>query len=282
MTARLLRALGASLLLATSVVVGGGTPASAAACGAGQGVTVVVDPQQLGGGDSVACAAGVGGQSASSIFGEAGVGLTRVTTEPGAVCRVNGAPSNANCGRMPPANRYWSLWWSKGDGTWTYANLGVDGLKVPQGGWVAWSWQGQNAKAAPSITPRNASGSGGSSAGSPSTPGGGSSSGSSSSRGTSGTPSPSSPAEKKAAQKQKAEKQRKKQLEKAKRKADEKAGRTQSASAATSGSQESDEAVRNASQEGAGPGSGAWIAILAVLALGGTAGLTAWRRHRTP
>lgn len=276
MTARLLRALGASLLLATSVVVGGGAPASAAACGAGQGVTVVVDPQQLGGGDSVTCVVGVGGQSASSIFGEAAVGLTRVTTEPGAVCRVNGAPSNANCGRMPPANAYWSLWWSKGDGTWIYANLGVDGLKVPQGGWLAWSWQGQNAKAAPSVTPRNAS-AGGSSAGSPSTSGGGSSS-----RGTSGTPSPSSPAEKKAAQKQKAEKQRKKQLEKAKRKADEKAGRTPSASAATSGSQESDEAVRNASQEGAGPGSGAWIAILAVLALGGTAGFTAWRRHRTP
>lgn len=276
MTARLLRALGASLLLATSVVVGGGAPASAAACGAGQGVTVVVDPQQLGGGDRVVCVSGAGGQKASTTFGQAGVTMERVTREPGAVCRVNGAPASAGCVSMPPATAYWSLWWSKGDGTWIYANLGVDGLKVPQGGWLAWSWQGQNAKAAPSVTPRNAS-AGGSSAGSPSTSGGGSPS-----RGTSGTPSPSSPAEKKAAQKQKAEKQRKKQLEKAKRKADEKAGRSPSSSASTNDSRESDEAVRNASQEGAGPGSGAWIAILAVLALGGTAGLTAWRRHRTP
>jgi hypothetical protein len=55
----------------------------------------------------------------------------------------------------PPADAYWSLWWSDGkSGTWTYAAQGSASLKVPEGGYVGMSWQGQSAKAAPGVAPR--------------------------------------------------------------------------------------------------------------------------------
>lgn len=273
-----LRILAASTIVAVAGVVGVHAPAHAAGCAAGAGVTVVVDGQGAYGGTSTTCLPG-GGRNAAEAFPRAGAALTYARLEPGFVCKVRGLPADTGCGRASGANAYWSLWWSTGNGTWTYSTTAVGSLDVPKGGWVAFSWNSGGGRDQPRVTPRNA---GGSAGGSPSAPGGGSSGGGSASRGTSGAPSPSSPAEKRAAQKQKAEKERKKQLEKAKRKADEKAGRTPSASASTSDAQESDEAVRNAAQEGSGPGSGAWIAILAVLALGGTAGFTAWRRHRTP
>lgn len=274
---RRLRVLAAAAVVAAAGVVGVQAPAAAASCAKGTGVTVVVDGQGKYGGVTTTCASG-GERYAAKAFQDADVSLTYARRQPGFVCKVRGTPATAACEGASPEDAYWSLWWSRGDGTWTYASAGVGSQRVPRGGWVAFSWNAGGGRDQPRVAPRGVAGS---SSGSPSTSGGGSSS-SSPSRGTTGTPSPSSPAEKKAAQKQKAEKQRKKQLEKAKRKADEKAGRSPSARASTSDAQESDDAVRNASQEGAGPGSGAWIAIIAVLALGGTAGFTAWRRHRTP
>jgi hypothetical protein len=151
-TRRLLAALVATLLgLATGAVVVS-APAQAAACVRGQGVTVVVDPQQLGGGTTTTCVAG-GGRAATEAFAAAGVSMRRVTSQPGFVCQVQGLPGNAGCSRTPPATAYWSLWVSTGDGTWSYATTGVDGLSVPKGGWVAWSWQGQEGRAQPGVGP---------------------------------------------------------------------------------------------------------------------------------
>ena len=51
-------------------------------------------------------------------------------------------------------NAYWSLWWSDGkSGTWKYSSTGVTSLKVPDGGSVALSWQGQSSQAKPRATP---------------------------------------------------------------------------------------------------------------------------------
>jgi hypothetical protein len=138
---RLLGTLVAALLPAAVVLLGGTAPAQAATCASAEGVSVVVDGSDVGGSVATSCVAGGGGQSAASLFDSAGHVLTRVTSEPGAVCRVDGMPGSAGCERMPPANAFWGLFWSDGSGGWVFASEGVDGLNVPAGGSVAFAWQ---------------------------------------------------------------------------------------------------------------------------------------------
>ena len=112
-------------------------PAQAAACSSADGVSVVVDFHELGGGVQQVCDSGGAGKTASQQFGESGFALERVQRQPGFVCRVNGAPSEEqdSCVNTPPSNAYWGLWWSDGkSGSWSYATQGVDSLKVPEGG----------------------------------------------------------------------------------------------------------------------------------------------------
>lgn len=128
--------------------------AHAAGCFGSGGVTVVVDFQQLGGGAQTGCDPAGGGRVAAVSFPEAGFPLTDVQQTPGFTCRVSGKPATDPCVRTPPATAYWSLWWSDGrSGTWSYATVGVGSLKVPEGGYVAFSWQGQAGRALPGISP---------------------------------------------------------------------------------------------------------------------------------
>lgn len=145
------RLLGAAALLAGAAVplaLGPSpTPASAAGACAPQGVTVVVDFGALGGGVQRTCASG--GGTAATLLG--GHSLTRVQSDPGAVCSVDGKPAQT-CPRMPPANAYWALFWSDGTSShWTYASLGVDALRVPAGGSVALAWQSAAGNRAPAV-----------------------------------------------------------------------------------------------------------------------------------
>jgi hypothetical protein len=129
-------------------------PAQAATCGSASGVSVVVDFHQLGGGVQTFCDAGGAGKYADKQFVDAGHSLTYVQRQPGFVCRVDGTPASDPCVNTPPADAYWSLWWSDGkSGTWTYSSTGVASLKVPAGGYVALSWQQGSAKAAPGVAP---------------------------------------------------------------------------------------------------------------------------------
>ena len=149
--ARLVAMLG---LVASGLVLLGEVPAAAAGCAGSTGVTVVVDFHQLGGGVRQACDADGGGKAASTVFPDSGFPLAYVQRQPGFVCRVSGAPASDPCVNTPPATAYWSLWWSDGtSGTWTYASVGVGSLKVPDGGYLAFSWQGQDGKAAPGVAP---------------------------------------------------------------------------------------------------------------------------------
>lgn len=159
---RLPRVLGAlGLALATALVVPAlpVTPAptaSAAGCAGAGGVTVVVDYNQLGGSTLQACVADGGGRIARGVFSSAGVSQSDVARTPGFVCRVNGKPNQSQdpCVNTPPATAYWSLWWTDGNGgPWVYSSLGVNSLKVPDGGYLAWSWQGQAAKSPPEVAP---------------------------------------------------------------------------------------------------------------------------------
>lgn len=147
------RVLAAVVLTAATGLVLPSAPASAAACSAAEGVTVVVDFHELGGGVQQVCDAG-SGQTAAARFGDAGFVLDRVQSQPGFVCRVQGKPASDPCQRTPPSNAYWGLWWSDGkSGSWTYATQGVDSLKVPEGGYVALSWNGSSTKSPPGARP---------------------------------------------------------------------------------------------------------------------------------
>jgi hypothetical protein len=129
-------------------------PASAATCASGAGVSVVVDFHELGGGVQTACVSGGGGKSATSLFGSAGFGLSYVQRQPGFVCRVNGLPANDPCVNTPPADAYWGLFWSDGkSGSWTYATTSASGLEVPEGGYVAFSWNGSATRSTPGVAP---------------------------------------------------------------------------------------------------------------------------------
>ena len=64
------------------------SPASAAGCRTADGVTVVVDFHELGGGVQTACVADGGGDTASRLFSAAGFTLSYVQRQPGFVCRI--------------------------------------------------------------------------------------------------------------------------------------------------------------------------------------------------
>ncbi len=152
---RLAGLVAAALLAAATTVLVPLAPAQAAACAGATGVTVIVDFKQLVGGVSQGCASTGGGKTASTNFSAAGFPLTFVQRLPGFVCRVSGKPASDPCVNTPPVTAYWSLWWSDGkSGTWNYSTVGAGSLKVPTGGYLGFSWQGQAAKAAPGLAPK--------------------------------------------------------------------------------------------------------------------------------
>jgi hypothetical protein len=132
------------------------TPAAAAGqCSGADGVTVVVDFHDLGGGLQQACDVDGGGRDAASLFVRAGYQLTTVQKQPAFVCRVNGVPADDPCVNTPPADAYWTLWWSDGtDGRWSYSTVAASGLKIPDGGYVAFSWNRGSGQDKPGVAPK--------------------------------------------------------------------------------------------------------------------------------
>lgn len=129
-------------------------PADAAVCGSDTGVTVVVDFHELGGGVQTVCDPDGGGKTASTLFPANGFPLDYVQRQPGFVCRVSGKPADDPCVNTPPADAYWGLFWSNGtDGQWAYASSGAGSQRIPDGGSVAFSWQGSSNRAYPGVAP---------------------------------------------------------------------------------------------------------------------------------
>lgn len=145
----------AAVVLTAATGLGVPAPALAASCPTGHGVTVVVDFHQLGGGAQSACDPGGAGRLAATQLIDVGHTLRYAQQQPGFVCRVDGSPSSDPCVTTSPADAYWSLWWSDGtSGTWSFSSEGVGSLTVPDGGYVALSWQGGSGKAPPRVAPR--------------------------------------------------------------------------------------------------------------------------------
>lgn len=164
-----------ALAVAATPVLGGVTaaPAQAAGCTGAGGVTVVVDGSALPGGGGVDARCVGSGGKADVLFQSAGFTLGYHPGQPGYVCTVNRAPATP-CGDDQRARNYWSLWWSDGSSGWKYSGVGVKGLKVPDGGYVAWTWENAGSMTQPRLAAADRSAAAPSSPSSPSNPGSGS------------------------------------------------------------------------------------------------------------
>lgn len=142
----LVGATAAVLAPAASPASAAAAPAAAESC---TGVTVVVEPNALGGAPELACVQPEEGDTGADLFEKAGHPLTFVSTMPSVVCRVDERPKEAGCAQMPPADAYWSLWVTDESGAWSYAARNVTEIGVTSGQGVAFTWIDDNVVTAP-------------------------------------------------------------------------------------------------------------------------------------
>jgi hypothetical protein len=121
------------------------------ACSDGQGITLVVDFQSLGGGVNVRCAA----QPVSNgydAFRRTNVSYETVSGKD-FVCRIAAMPEDANCSGYPPGNYYWSYWWAKPGEQWQYATKGAGAHKPSPGAYEGWSFVNSDTASPPRYPP---------------------------------------------------------------------------------------------------------------------------------
>lgn len=124
------------------------SPAEAAACERGSGVTVVVQGQGMNG---THCVPNGAGSSALSNLHSAGYSTNSVPNQPGTICQLNGKPAKNECWGL---DSYWGIFWANGSGgSWNYGQQGAGSLKVGAGGWVGFRFQDSNSRKAPSVKP---------------------------------------------------------------------------------------------------------------------------------
>jgi hypothetical protein len=132
-TAAVVLVVVAGVLGALSLLVTTAIPARAAdPC---DGVLVVVDARELGGGAAVGCAAG---EPTTGLAALEAVGHTYafLPTIPGLVCTIDGRPDPCN---GLPDDAYWGYWHAPGpDGPWTYSTRGAGFRTPPVGSVEGW------------------------------------------------------------------------------------------------------------------------------------------------
>jgi hypothetical protein len=115
---------------------------SAAACPAGDGITVVVDFGTQGGGVQIRCVT----QSVTSGFDaltKAGFTFDTTVRFGGLLCRIDGKPTPADegCINAPPPDRYWAYWTATlPGGAWTYSDQGAGNRVPPPGSVEGWAF----------------------------------------------------------------------------------------------------------------------------------------------
>ncbi|WP_216311799.1 hypothetical protein, partial [Streptomyces nanshensis] len=161
-------------------------------CKDSDGVTVVVDFQELGGGTVVRCARGSQSTGLSALK-NAGFGITGTNRWGEAfVCRIEGKPGAESepCIDTPPTSAYWSYWHSSNGGTWKYSQSGVTNRTPPKGSFEGWSFskdKSESTSPPPGVAPRRPGG-GGTGGGGNSGGGAGTSGGSGSGTASGGAP----------------------------------------------------------------------------------------------
>lgn len=156
---KLVAAVAAGILLAAT-----GPPTTARAidhskghpgfCKNGDGVTVVIDFQQLGGTTIVRCNPHTGRGTGLDALKGAGFQIAGVQRWGEAfICRVENRPSAVEvvpvkgdegyqeaCVDTPPAAAYWSYWHAGNNCAWTYSQWGVKNRDFIKGGFEGWSF----------------------------------------------------------------------------------------------------------------------------------------------
>lgn len=137
----------ALLLAAAALVVP--APSYAAACSSTTGVTVVV--QFPDGHTESGCAPG-NPSSGYHALNAAGFSTDLVTAGGGigALCRIDGQPTNASCHSMPASNAYWAYFHAKRGGSWSYSNEGGGSYDPAPGSVEGWAF---GAGTAPTTAP---------------------------------------------------------------------------------------------------------------------------------
>ncbi|GAA1963792.1 hypothetical protein GCM10009798_24850 [Nocardioides panacihumi] len=148
MIQRLVARLAAAVLVAAAATLAlPSTPAQAAYCSSGAGVSVLVDYGALGGGMSTGCGSG---SPASKAFTSAGFSLKQSPRQAGFVCQVNGKPADGNC---LATDSYWGFFVSDDGKGWVYASQGVYQQAVDAGDSVALVWQSTSSQRKPGQGP---------------------------------------------------------------------------------------------------------------------------------
>ena len=134
--------LGFGLASAPAAVAVDPSKGSPGFCPTANGVTVVVDFQELGGTTIVRCAPGDQTTGLTALK-NAGIQITGTNRwGESFICRVEGkpGPSSEPCVDTPPASAYWSYWHSPNGGNWSYSQWGVTNRKPPIGSFEGWSF----------------------------------------------------------------------------------------------------------------------------------------------
>lgn len=108
-------------------------------CTSADGVTVVIDFQELGGGIHVRCAPGPV-ESGFAALSRAGIDYQTTIRFPGFLCKIAGKPANDPCINASPATAYWSYWLASRGGVWCYSNWGAGNRTPPPGSVEGWSF----------------------------------------------------------------------------------------------------------------------------------------------
>lgn len=110
-------------------------------CTDADGITVVIDFQELGGGVNIRCAPGPVDSGLDALT-RAGISWEGTRRFPGFVCRIAGrpGPDTEPCGNTPPASAYWSYWLAPRGGAWCYSDLGAANRIPPPGTVEGWSF----------------------------------------------------------------------------------------------------------------------------------------------
>ena len=118
----------AAVVALVGALVATPAPAAAETC---DGVWVVVDAREVGGGTNTRCAPG-NPSSGLDALSKAGFSYAFVPRQPGMVCTIDSRPDPCN---GAPTDAYWSYWHAPAGGSWTYASSGA-GQRDPAPGTV--------------------------------------------------------------------------------------------------------------------------------------------------
>jgi len=111
-------------------------------CPDANGVTVIIDFQELGGDVIIRCAPGDQATGHAALK-NAGIEITGTNRWGEAfICRIEGKPGadTEPCIDTPPATAYWSYWHAPNGGEWTYSQWGVMNRQPPPGSFEGWSF----------------------------------------------------------------------------------------------------------------------------------------------